>query len=81
VKKLILILFLLIVTSCNPTYRILTIDYDHQPVKYHKYEIINVKTGEIDTIYDFTYYKPGMYIELKKDNRVPGEAIIKSIIE
>lgn len=80
-KKILLTLLLLILTNCTPTYRILTIDYNHIPEKYHKYEIINVKTGEIDTIYDFTYYEPGMYIELKEDNRVPGEAIIKSIIE
>ena len=79
-KFFLTILLLILLSNCTPTYRILTIDYEHTPIKYHKYEIINIKTVEIDTIYDFTYYLPGMYVDLKDDYRVPG-AVIKTIIE
>ena len=73
-------MLLIFTGGCTPTYRILTIDHNHIPEKYHKYEIINIKTGEIDTIYDFTYYKPGTYIDLKDDSRVSG-SVVRSIIE
>jgi hypothetical protein len=80
-KRLIATISLLVLLSnCTPSYRILTIDYNYIPEKYHKYEIVNIKTGEIDTIYDFTFYTPGTYIDLKDDYRVPG-SVVKSIIE
>jgi len=79
-KFFLTVLLLILLSNCAPTYRILTIDYNHIPTKYHKYEIINIKTGEIDTIYDFTYYEPGMYINLKDDYRIKG-AVIKTVIE
>ena len=66
-KKIILTLLLLILTNCTPTYRIITIDYDYNLITAHKYEILNIKTGEIDTIYDFKYYLPGMYVKISKD--------------
>ena len=76
------ILFLILLSNCSPTYRILTTDFNHVPEKYHKYEIVNIKTGEIDTIYDFTYYQPGMYVILRnqEDYRF-GDYVIKSVIE
>ena len=67
-KKLLLFFLFLILNGCNPTYRILTTDYDYIPTEAHKYEIIDIKTGKIDTIYDFTYYPPGFYVKLSKDS-------------
>ena len=74
------ILLLITLNNCTPTFRILTTDFDHVPTKVHKYEIVNIRTGEVDTIYDYTYYTPGMYIKLEKDYRFK-ESVIKSVLE
>lgn len=75
-KKIFLILILILIFSCSPTYRILTTDNNYTPEKLHKYIIVNIKTGKIDTIYDYTYFSPGKYINLRKDT-----LLIKRIIE
>jgi hypothetical protein len=68
-KKIFLFFLLLIFNgSCTPTYRILTTDYNHEPSPYHKYEMININTGKIDTIFDLKYYLPGVYVKIDDDS-------------
>jgi len=76
IKKYLVFLFVFLLSGgCTPTYRILTTNYNHTPCPDHKYEIINIKTGKIDTIYDNTYYSPGIYI--KVENKDSEFKIIK----
>lgn len=66
-KRLILtILFTILLNGCSPAYRILTTDFNYFPEFNHRYEIVNIKTGLVDTIYDPTYYPPGLYITISK---------------
>jgi hypothetical protein len=70
VKKSIFILFIsliLLTTSCNPMYRILTVDYEHVSDNTHKYEVVNIKTGVVITIYDSVLYSPGKYVTLSSN--------------
>jgi len=79
VKKILLTLLLLILTNCTPTYRILTVDYNYIPNEFHKYEIINLENGIVDTIYDHRYLIPGLYVKL---NDHPSAVIkIEKILE
>ncbi len=68
-KKIILFFLLFFFNSgCTPTYRILTIDHNYNPNVAHQYEIININTGIIDTIYDAIYYVPGVYVKINDDS-------------
>jgi hypothetical protein len=62
-KKIFLIL-LFILVSCNP-YRILT---SEKQVEYNKYEIIDIKTYKMRTIYNKTNYENGTYVYVNDEN-------------